>query len=128
MLRIEILKDYSVEKLIEYISSNNVSVAFLLEKVEGTNLDDEEKKNLLKNIVLAQNRIAEPLNIALKILYFFFPFGITSVFNEDMDDYIKDFKKYGYKKKLKQYFWFSFSGFIFYLTIPVIVYLILKNF
>ena len=126
MRRIYNIKDYTIEKLVDYIYYNKLDVASLTKKLEDSQLAEKEKTSLRKKIVLANERLEKPLDIQQIILFVIFPFGITSIFNSDYDSDYKLFVKYNYKKKIRQYFWFSLIGFFMYIVLALFIGILLR--
>lgn len=114
-MNIDKLNEYSVEQLIDYISNNHITRDKISNKIDNSSLSDQDKEELLKKINRAYGRINEPLELSLKIYYFFVPFGITYILSKSEDVNLQRFEKYQYLRKIKSYYRVSIIGFITYI-------------
>jgi hypothetical protein len=121
MIRLDSVKNLSVEELVDYIYLNKIDIIELLKKVKASDLTELDRKELIKKINSAKDRMNKSMDLQQFILYFIFPFGITSIFNENINSDYNQFVKFNYRKKIRQYFWVSILGFLFYICLAVSV-------
>lgn len=84
-------------------------------------LEDSEFDSINYKINIAYKRIEEPLELELLLYYLVFPFGIINGFLDTRDENLLQFKKFGYLKKIKQYYLFSLLGCALYIFIPILL-------
>ena len=119
------LTNFTIEELIEYLSSNYYEKEIIDKKITESNLTITEQEKLLNKITRAYHRIKEPLELDLVLFYVFFPLGYVNSFSETEDENFKRFKKFRYLRKIKEYYIFSVIGIIIYsLIIPLLFILI----
>jgi len=123
-ITIENIKNLSSEKLVDLIYFNKIEIPELINKINKSLLNEVEKTSLIKKIEVAKIRLESPLDLSQTILFLIFPFGITSIFNNDYESDYKQFLKFNYKRKIKQYFQYSIIGFATYIVLAIIIALI----
>lgn len=115
-MNIQDIKNLEIEKLIDQINREKIQTKSLILKIKE-NLKNPEQKILLDKITLIEKRMNEPLELDLKFYYFLVPFGIVNAFISSEDINYLRFKKYRYSTKIKDYYFYSTLGFIFYIVI-----------
>lgn len=121
MIKVNTIINSSIEQLVDMLFFNEIKIDPLKSKIASSELSEDEKINLCKKLDIAYKRMIEPLDSSSKIQHFILPFGITSLFSDDIESDIKVYKKYNYRKKLRQYFWISLFGFFFYIILGITI-------
>ena len=115
------LKKYTIEELIEYISSNNYEEEFIAKKITKSIIVLSEQEELLNKIAIAYKRINEPLELELVLFYLFFPFGFVNSFSDRSDENIERFKRFLFLRKIKEYYVYSIIGLVTYIILGVVI-------
>ena len=115
MIKINEIKKISIEELIELIDFNDYSKESIKNKIELSNLSPSEKEQLLYKLKISYSRINEPLELSMKIYFIFFPYAQNSMLSKN-DEYIKQYIKFNYKRKIREYEKYSLIGILLYLS------------
>ncbi len=115
------LKKYTIEELIEHISSNNYEKEFIANKIMKSTIVLSEQEELLNKIAIAYKRINEPLELELVLFYLFFPFGFVNSFSDTDDENIERFKRFLFLRKIKEYYVYSIIGLVTYTILGVVI-------
>ncbi len=123
MIEISNVKHYTTEELIAYIHDNNISYGLMKSLIQKNKKTLESKEFISVNykINIAYKRIEEPLELELLLYYLVFPFGIINGFLDTRDENFLRFKKFGYLKKIKQYYLLSLMGSALYIIVAILL-------
>jgi len=112
--------DTSIEQIIDYLVQQKITVNNLILELDFSNNYSQEDEELIQKISIAETRMNEPLELSLKLFYFFFPFGLVNFLSKE-DENLKRFHKYRYKRKIRDYFVFSLLGSLFFIIIGLLL-------
>ena len=112
--------EYSIENFIHLIIQKDIKKEELVSKIKNTDINEELILKTLQKVDFAYKRIDEPLENNVKYLLLIFPFGIVNRFNLAGFFDVKENKRLGFVKKIKEYNKYSFIGLILYGTIIIL--------
>ena len=114
--------NFDVENFVHHIMANEIDKRDLVLELNLLNITKLEKEKILKKIDFAYERISQPLDIQTKILLIFFPLGIVNIFLNLKGIFnVSEQRKWGFVKKVKQYYKYSIIGIITYTLIIIIL-------
>ena len=113
--------EFQVENFVSLILEEKLSKSEVVAGIESQNLDSETTRVLIQRLEFAYKRIVEPLDSTTKFLLLLFPFGVIHrLYKNDFFDLEKN-RKAGYKRKVEEYYKYSFAGIIIDIMILVIL-------
>ncbi len=120
-IKIKELLFHKIEDVIPIIENENLTKREIQIRISKSKLQKEDKVKVQQKIDFAFKRISEPLDLQMKIICFLIPFGlVTRIGSNNIFD-VNHHRKLGFKKKVRDFYSYSFLGFLTYLFIIIIL-------